>query len=39
MKDIKDVLLYYDSFDEDNIFDLEHKKICDVSEVLRSEMS
>ena len=27
MKDIKDVLLYLDSFDENNMFDFEHKKI------------
>ena len=41
MKDIKDVLLYLDSFDENEMFDLEHneKLTCDVSEVLRSEMN
>ena len=40
MKDIKDVLLYLDSFDENNMFDFEHNnKLYYVSEVLRSEMS
>ena len=41
MKDIKDVLLYLDSFDENNMFDFQHIKkfIFDVSEVLRSEMN
>ena len=27
MEDIKDALLYLDSFDENNMFDLEHNKI------------
>ena len=36
MKDIKDVLLYLDSFDKNNMFDFEHnKKLYYVSEVLR----
>ena len=36
MKDIKDVLLYLDSFDENNMFDFEHNnKLYYVSEVLR----
>ena len=36
MKDIKDVLLYLNSFDENNLFDLEHKnKLYYVSEVLK----
>ena len=40
MKDIKDVLLYLDSFDENNMFDFEHNnKLYYVSEVLRLEMS
>ena len=40
MKDIKDVLLYLDSFDKNNMFDFEHNnKLYYVSEVLRSEMS
>ena len=41
MRNIKDILLYLDSFDEDNMFDLEHSKkiICDVLEVLRYEMN
>ena len=39
MKDIKDVLLYLDSFDENNMFDFEHNnKLYYVSEVLRSKM-
>ena len=39
MKDIKDVLLYLDSFDENNMFDFEHNnKLYYVSEVLRFEM-
>ena len=40
MKDIKDVLLYLDSFDENNMFDLEHieKLLVIVLEVLRSDM-
>ena len=39
MKDIKDVLLYLDSFDENNIFDLEHNnKLYYVSEVLKFKM-
>ena len=39
MKDIKDVLLYLDSFDENNMFDFEHNnKLYDVSEVLRFKM-
>ena len=40
MKDIKDVLLYLDSFDENNMFDFEHNnKLSYVSEVLRFTMS
>ena len=40
MKDIKDVLLYLDSFDENNMFDFEHNnKLYYVSEVLRFTMS
>ena len=41
MKDIKDVLLYLDSFDENNMFDFEHneKLLGDVLEVIRSEMN
>ena len=40
MKGIKDVLLYLDSFDENNMFDSEHNnKLYYVSEVLRVEMS
>ena len=36
MKNIKDVLLYLDSFDENNMFDFEHNnKLYYVSEVLR----
>ena len=39
MKDIKDVLLYLDSFDENNMFDFEHNiKLYHVSEVLRFKM-
>ena len=39
MKDIKDVLLYLDSFDENNMFDFEHNnKLYYVSEVLRLKM-
>ena len=39
MKDIKDVLLYLDSFDENNMFDFEHNnKLNYVSEVLRIKM-
>ena len=39
MKDIKDVLLYLDSFDKNNMFDFEHNnKLYYVSEVLRSKM-
>ena len=39
MKDIKDVSLYLDSFDENNMFDFEHNnKLYYVSEVLRSKM-
>ena len=39
MKDIKDVLLYLDSFDENNVFDFEHNnKLYYVSEVLRYKM-
>ena len=39
MKDIKDVLLYLDSFAENNMFDFEHNnKLYYVSEVLRFEM-
>ena len=40
MKDIKDVLLYLNSFNENNMFDFEHNnKLYYVSEVLRFEMS
>ena len=40
MKNIKDVLLYLDSFDENNMFDFEHNnKLYYVSEVLRFTMS
>ena len=37
----KDVLFYLDSFDENNMFALEHKSklLYDVSEVLRNEMN
>ena len=36
MKDIKDVLLYLDSFDENNMFDFDHNnKLYYVSEVLK----
>ena len=39
MKDIKDVLLYLDSFNENNMFDLEHNnKLYYVSEVLKFKM-
>ena len=39
MKDIRDVLLYLNSFDENNMFDIEHNnKLYYVSEVLRSKM-
>ena len=39
MKDIKDVLLYLDSFDENNMFDIEHNnKLFYVSEMLRYKM-
>ena len=39
MKDIKDVLQYLDSFDENNMFDFEHNnKLYYVSEVLRFKM-
>ena len=39
MKDIKDVLLYLNSFDENNMFDIEHNnRLYYVSEVLRFEM-
>ena len=39
MKDIKDELLYLDSFDENNMFDFEHNnKLYYVSEVLRFKM-
>ena len=39
MKDIKDVLLYLDSFDENNMFDFEHNnKLNYVSEVIRIKM-
>ena len=39
MKNIKDALLYLDSFDENNMFDFEHNnKLCYVSEVLRFKM-
>ena len=40
MKDIKDVLLYLNSFDENNMFDFEHNnKLYYVSEVLGFTMS
>ena len=40
MKDIKDVLLYLDSFNKNNLFDFEHNnKLYYVSEVLRSKMN
>ena len=36
MKDIKDVLLYLDGFDENNMFDFDHNnKLYYVSEVLK----
>ena len=39
MKDIKDALLYLESFDENNMFDFEHNfKLYYVSEVLRFQM-
>ena len=39
MKDIKDVLLYLDSFDENNMFDFEHNnKLYYITEVLRFKM-
>ena len=39
MKDIKDVLLYLDSFDENNMYDFEHNnKLYYVSEVLKFKM-
>ena len=39
MKNIKDVLLYLDSFDENNMFNFEHNnKLYYVSEVLRFKM-
>ena len=39
MKDIKNVLLYLDSFDEKNMFDFEHNnKLYYVSELLRFKM-
>ena len=39
MKDNKDVLLYLDKFDENNMFDFEHNsKLHFVSEVLRFKM-
>ena len=39
MTDIKDALLYLDSFDENNMFNFEHKnKLCYVSEVLSFKM-
>ena len=39
MKDIRDVLLYLNSFDENNMFDIEHNnKLYYVSQVLRSKM-
>ena len=39
MKDFKDVLLYLDSFDENNMFEFKHNKIFlyAVAEVLRSQ--
>ena len=40
MKDIKDVLLYLDSFDENNMFDLEHNnKLYYISEVLKFKVN
>ena len=39
MKDIKDVVLYLDSFDENNMYDFEHNnKLYYVSEVLKFKM-
>ena len=39
MKDNKDLLLYLDSFDENNMFDFEHNnKLYYVSEVLKFKM-
>ena len=39
MKDIKDVLLYLDSFDENNMFDFDHNNnLYYVSEVLKFKM-
>ena len=39
MKDIKNVLLYLENFDENNMFDFEHiNKLFYVSEVLRLKM-
>ena len=39
MKDIKDVLLYLDSFNENNMFDFEHNfNLYYVSEVLKYKM-
>ena len=39
MKDIKDVLLYLNSYDENNMFDLEHNnELYYVSEVLKFKM-
>ena len=39
MKDVKDVLLFLQSFDENNMFDFEHKNKLDfLTEVLRSVM-
>ena len=39
MNDIKDALLYLDTFDENNMFDFEHNiKLYYVSEVLRFKM-
>ena len=39
MKDIKDVLLYLDSFDERNMFDFEHNfKLYYISEELKLKM-
>ena len=40
MKDIKDVLLYLDSFDKNNMFDFEHSnKSYYVTEVLRFKIN
>ena len=41
MKEIKDVLLYIDSFDENNMFDFEHNNelMFGVVNVLESEMN